>query len=348
MRPLVSILIPAYNAQEWLADTIESALQQTWPRKEIIIVDDSSTDNTLAVARRFASESVSVVTKANEGASFARNKAFSLSQGDYIQWLDADDLLAPDKIEKQMAALDESGDKRTLLSCAWGRFTYRRDRAKFTPTSLWCDLTPAEWLLRKLRDNAFMQTGAWLVSRELSEAAGEWDPRLATDDDGEYFCRVILASNVIRFVSEAKIFYRHSGVSSLSYIGTSNKKLEDQFLSMQLHIRYLRSLEESESVRAACLTFLQDWLIVFYPERPDLVSQLEQLAKDLGGKLQAPKLSWKYAWIQKLFGWTVAKRAQMYYNAYKSSFLKLWDNALFHLQSGGGGTCEPAAIEAVR
>ena len=92
MQPLVSILVPAYNSQEWLADTLRSAIAQTWPRKEIIVVDDGSKDQTTEVARRFASKEVAVVTTENQGAAAARNHAMSLSQGDYIQWLDADDL----------------------------------------------------------------------------------------------------------------------------------------------------------------------------------------------------------------------------------------------------------------
>ena len=107
MKPLVSILIPAYNAEEWIADTIQSAIAQTWPRKEIIVVDDGSRDRTAEVARRFASKEVAVVSTENQGAAAARNHALQLSQGDYIQWLDADDLLAPDKIERQLAALRE-------------------------------------------------------------------------------------------------------------------------------------------------------------------------------------------------------------------------------------------------
>src|SRR5262249_13271987 len=102
IKPLVSILIPAFNAQEWIADTIRSALAQTWPKKEIIVVDDGSRDQTLSIAKQFVSKEVSVVAKGNEGAAATRNKAYSLSQGDYIQWLDADDLLAPDKIERQL------------------------------------------------------------------------------------------------------------------------------------------------------------------------------------------------------------------------------------------------------
>src|SRR5215467_62161 len=102
MQRLVSILIPAYNSEEWIAETIRSAIGQTWPNKEIIVVNDGSTDRTAEVAQRFASRQVLVISTENEGASSARNHAFRLSQGEYIQWLDADDLLAPDKIECQL------------------------------------------------------------------------------------------------------------------------------------------------------------------------------------------------------------------------------------------------------
>src|SRR5438094_7802858 len=146
MAPLVSILIPAYNCERWIAETIKSALNQTWPRKEIIVVDDGSRDQTLATARRFASKTVAVISQENQGASAARNKALQLCQGDYIQWLDADDLFSPDKIAKQMEATGRCGSNRTLFSSPWGYFYYRIDKANFAPTSLWCDLSPVEWL----------------------------------------------------------------------------------------------------------------------------------------------------------------------------------------------------------
>src|SRR5882724_8520660 len=253
--PLVSILIPAFNAQEWIADTLRSAIAQTWQRKEIIVVDDGSTDQTLVITRRFESGWVRVVTQKNQGAAAARNKAYSLSRGDYIQWLDADDLLAPDKIARQIAALDQCRSNRTLLSSAWGKFMYRYYRAEFTPTALWCDLSPAEWLLRKMEQNIFMQTSTWLVSRELTEAAGPWNTQLLYDDDGEYFCRVLLASDGVRFVPEARVYYRASGFGSLSHVGRSDRKVEALWHSMQLHIRYLRSLEDSQRVRAACVNY---------------------------------------------------------------------------------------------
>jgi glycosyltransferase involved in cell wall biosynthesis len=334
MTPLVSILIPAYNAEPWIADTIRSALAQTWPRKEIFIVDDGSTDQTLQVARQFASETVSIGTQENQGASAARNRAFELCQGDYIQWLDADDLAAPDKISKQMEAANESPSKRMLFSSAWGAFMYRVSKAQFSPTALWCDLSPVEWLLRKMGQNLHMQTATWLVNRELTEAAGPWDTRLSLDDDGEYFCRVVLASDAIRFVPGAKVFYRQPGFDCLSRIDRSDKKLESQFLSMRLHVDYLRSLEDSERVRAASLAYLQTWFGWFFEERPDLARELERLAAALGGRLDTPRLSWKYLWIQKLFGWNVVKQVYQCWNQCKSSVMRSWDKALFRLERG--------------
>ncbi len=332
MQPLVSILIPAFNAEAWIADTIESALGQTWPRTEIIVVDDGSTDQTLAVARKFSAKGVIVVSQSNQGAAATRNRAYSLCQGDYIQWLDADDLLNPEKIESQMKVALRDSNRRTLYSSGWAYFMYRPHKARFTPTALWNDLSPIEWMTRKLELNLHMQTATWLVSRELTEAAGPWNTQLLGDDDGEYFARVLMASQQVRFVPESKVYYRISPASRLSYIGRNHKKMEAQLASMELNIRYIRSLEDSPRVRAACVHYLQIWQYEFYPERLDLVERARQLAVSLGGELPVPRLSWKYAWMQKLFGWAVAKLAQVYYNQCKSWAERTWDRTMFQLE----------------
>src|SRR5262249_9592081 len=105
-----------------------------------------------------------------------------------------------------------------------------------------------------------------------------------------------------------------------------------------IHIGYLRSLEDSPRVRAACVKFLKDSLLVFHPERPDIVEQAKQLAATLDGRLTVPDLPWKYAWIQKVFGWSTAKRAQLLMPRYKWSLIRSVDGALSlidkpHLQS---------------
>ncbi len=335
MKPLVSILIPAHNAQEWIADTLRSAIAQTWPRKEIIVVDDGSTDQTLAEASKFESRGVRVVAQKNQGASAARNAALALSQGDYIQWLDADDLLSPDKISLQMKVFEQGCSNRTLLSSSYGQFMYRYYRAQFTRTALWCDLSPVEWLLRKMGLNLYMQTATWLVSRPLTQAAGPWDTRLMGDDDGEYFCRVLMASDSVRFVAEAKTYYRCPSLafSGLSHIAQSDKKLEAHWLSMQLHIRYLRSLEDSDRVRQACLRYLQTSFIYFYPEKQHIVEQVKQLSTELGGQTEPPRLSWKYAWMKSVFGWNMAKRSQQMLLKLRWTLQRHSDKALFQIET---------------
>ena len=344
MQPLISILIPAHNAQRFVADTIASALRQTWPRTEMIVVDDGSRDATLSIARRFASRGVCVVTQPNRGAAAARNHAFSLCQGDYVQWLDADDLLAPDKLARQMAEVEQAGDTRTLLSCAWGRFLHRPSRASFVTTPLWDHLSPVEWLLRKLTLNLYMQTATWLVSRELAAAAGPWDTRLLSDDDGEYFSRVLLASRGTRFVPDTRILYRVSGPGALSHVGRSDRKMDALFLSIQLHIHHLRSLEDSHRTRAACVTYLQTGLPSFHPERPDIVAAARALAETLGGSLQAPRASWRYACLETCCGWRVARRLQRLADAGRFSVRRHWDQGLGWIEGAARHTRRPAEV----
>jgi glycosyltransferase involved in cell wall biosynthesis len=337
--PLVSILIPAFNSSKWIADTIRSAIGQTWPRKEIIVVDDGSTDETLSIARRFASREVSVVTQPNQGAAVARNTALSVSQGDFIQWLDADDLLAPDKIARQMDAGLGAAGARTLLSSASGSFIHRAADARFTASPLWCNLSPVEWLVRKLKHNAYMQTGTWLVHRQLTSAAGPWDTRLSCDDDGEYFARLVAASDGVWFVPEARVMYRMSGPGSLSVIGDADDaKLASLLLSMRLHVQYLRGLEDNERVRTACIEYLQRNSIFFYPRRGDLVAQLHDLAADLGGRLDVPRLPWKYECVRTVFGWTIAKRLQFLAPWIRWSITGRWDRLLARRRGGAPAT----------
>jgi len=343
--PKVSILIPAYNSEEWIAATIRSALGQTWPNKEIIVVDDGSKDNTLAVARQFESAQVRVVTQVNQGASAARNAAFSMSHGEYIQWLDADDILAPDKIEKQMQLVTQGIGERTLISGPWGQFWHRPYRSRFKPTSLWCDLKPGDFLLRKMGDGVFLQTSTWLVSRKLTELAGPWSTALSVDDDGEYFCRVLRVSDDVRFVPESKVFYRYSGAHGLSYIGQNDRKLESLWRSVQVHIDSMLAMDTSAAAKAACVEFLQTNLIYFYPTRKDIVEKLQAMAHGLGGRLVEPQLDWKFAWLKTLCGWKVATHAQLFLPHIMCSMIRSWDKVMFNIDSRRPATKSGVKLE---
>ncbi len=333
MKPLVSILIPAYNAEKWIGYTLQSAVNQTWAHKEIIVVDDGSRDRTAEVAKGFAAKGVKVVSTENRGLSGAQNNAFKLCQGDYMQLLDADDLLSPDKIERQVTALQKIGNKRILASSPWAPFYFRANRAQFVPNSLWQDLSPVEWLLRKMGESLHMGNFTWLVSREIAEAAGPWNESLQYDQDGEYFCRVLLASQGTIFVPEGRAYYRASGSNSVSYIGNSDKKKESLLRSIKLHIQYLQSLENSDRVREACLKYLQSWSISFYPEALDMFAELQAMASQLGGQLEPPRLTWKIAWMEPFFGRRAVQRTLIAFQEKRASLIRTWDKAMYEWEN---------------
>ena len=307
MPELVSILIPAYNAEKWIRETIKSALDQTWPKKEIIIVDDGSTDNTFQIVKEFKSKSVKVITQENQGAPSARNKGLSFAQGDYIQWLDHDDLLAPDKISHQLKDNEDWKKKRIVFSGAFGMFYYCHRRARFTPNSLWQDLIPLDYFLIKFNKNVWLHPTTWLIPRKLTDMAGPWYENRSPDDDGEYFCRVVAASEGIKFVPEAKSYWRIGNLGSLSNT-RSDEALGALFVAISRSINHLRLLEDSERTKAACLKYLQNRLLYFYPEKHEILKKAEKLAQDLGGCLLPPEVSWKLSLFKTIFGWKIAKK----------------------------------------
>lgn len=329
MKQLVSILIPAFNAEKWICECIESALAQTWPWKEIIVVDDGSKDRTYEIAIEYSSPLVQVVKQRNRGACAARNYALSLAQGDYIQWMDADDLLAADKIEKQLEGAEPGQCSEILMSCSWGQFLVCPERTRFAPSSLWEDLESVEWLFRKIDRNEWMAPETWLVSRKLMEQAGPWNEQLARDQDGEYFCRVLAGAKQVRFFPEARVFKRAGNPSGISSdFNLTDQKLESIFISLQFHVRTLLAAENSERTRSACLKLINRWLIYFYPEKYDLVERLHLLATKLGGELETPMLPMKYRWIQQAFGWTEAKKTQARLRAIKAIAVRNWEQLL--------------------
>jgi glycosyltransferase involved in cell wall biosynthesis len=303
--PRVSVLIPAYNAGPWIARSIDSAVRQSWPNCEVIVMDDGSTDDTGEIARQFASGRVKVLRQPNAGAAAARNALLKQAQGDYIQWLDADDILHPQKIELQLQGAAPGHRAEVLLTSSWGRFFKHTAQARFAPDSLWQTLTPVQWLTHKFSDNAFMFPATWLVSRRLVDQAGSWDERLTLDDDGEYMCRLVAASKQVAFVPAAQCYYRIGNTSSLSW-QKSDKALQSGFQSMALCISYLLALQDNASTRTACLRLVQENYRLFCPAHEALSERCRALAHSLGGTLNAPQERSHFKLFRSVFGWQAA------------------------------------------
>ena len=327
--PLVSILIPSFNAERWIKQTLESAIGQDYPRTEVIVVDDGSTDRTMEIARTFRSRSVQVISQTNAGAPAARNKALSLAQGDFIQWLDHDDLLALGKISNQIKEWEKVRNDRVLFSCPFATFYYRWHKAKSSAGRLYRDLTPLDYFLIKFSNDTFLHPSSWLVNRKLCDLAGPWWELRSPDDDGEYFCRVVAASEGIRFVPQSRCYWRvgHEGNFSQDW-RRSRASLESLFQTTVRCVEHYMKLEDSERSRAACVAFLQHRLIYCYPNRPDIAKQMNELARALGGGLNPPPLTWKYRYIRAAFGWPTAKKCMMIFPDFKRSVERVWDRLL--------------------
>jgi glycosyltransferase involved in cell wall biosynthesis len=304
--PLVSILTPCYNSERWLSRTLESALSQTWPNKEIIVVDDGSADRSLEIAGSFATRGVKVIKQENSGASVARNRALQEAQGDYIQYLDADDLLAPDKIELQIDRLSREESGR-IASCAWARFYDEPENGEFIVDSLWQDHSPVDWLVNSWTSGSMMATGAWLLPRAVAERAGPWDATRCPIDDAEYFTRVILSSSGVSFCEAAREYYR-SGIPGTLSKQSGSEMLSATYRAIESCTRQLLSREDSPRTRRACAAFFQRYIYDVYPHVPELVQKAEARVRSLGGSDVTYQGSTKIRLLTGLLGWKAAKR----------------------------------------
>lgn len=325
MYPLVSILIPCYNSERWIAETIESALAQTWQNKEVIIVDDGSTDSSFAVAKRFDSPIVKVTSQESRGAGSARNRALKEAQGEFFQYLDADDLLSPKKIEKQVLLLQKNPPDM-LAVCGTVYFFDGEEPAqgiyrKKSPFLVDSD-DPLDWLLKLLGADGkagMVHPGAWLTPRSVAYTAGQWDEQPSPDDDGEYFARVVLASNGIRRAKSGVSYYRkHRSGSNLSR-GKSERLQWGALRSLDLKAQHILAKTNTLRAKMALARCYMERAVIAYPKYPKLTEAALRRVEELGGTDYLPRLGgWRIELLKNIFGWKLARNASTLYNRVKN------------------------------
>ena len=306
MSELVSILIPCHNAAPWLAQTLESALAQTWPHTEIILIDDGSTDDSREIARSFEARSVRVLTQPKRGASAARNAGMREARGGFIQFLDADDLLTPDKIDGQVALLQQRG-RDFVASCRWGRFGDVPSAARFVDQAVFRDFAPMDFLLLHVGECRMMHPAAWLVPRDLAERAGGWNETLSLNDDGEYFARVVLASHGIVRSPVGAALYRSQLRDSLSR-RRDPFALKSLVRSAELIAGHMLHAENTPRVRRALADYWQRLEYELYPDAPEFRGRAAAEVRALGGSALQPEMGARLRLLARLFGWKLARR----------------------------------------
>jgi glycosyltransferase involved in cell wall biosynthesis len=211
MSSLVSVIIPCYNAGLWVGEAIQSCLDQTHSPIEIIVVDDGSTDGSLDRIKSFG-ERVRWETGAKGGGNHARNRGFAISSGQYIQFLDADDYLLPDKIARQLRLLKQTG-----ADVVYGDWRHRHDGQ--SGASRFEDVPAAgahEDLLAALLSGWWVPSNALLFRREIVGRVGGWDESLLAAQDSDFLFSVVLASAKIIYQPGCGAIYRRYGPVTVS------------------------------------------------------------------------------------------------------------------------------------
>ena len=324
--PLVSIIIPAYNSEKYLAQSIQSALAQTWPNKEVIVVVDGSVDSTLTLAKTFEAKGVKVFYQENKGASAARNKGLNEAKGEFIQYLDADDLLSPDKIEAQVKALMANPDY--IGFCPTVFFHDQEDHLLKNPVEHWIEDRTQDVVdfLIKLYGGAligpeyggFVTIHAWLCPRQVLDKAGRWNETLNVDDDGEYFCRVILASKGVLYTSGVYNYYRkHSGSTNLS-AGRSLKAYQSLMSAINLKYGYIYNASPNKDiVNKIFARIYNDFTINTYPAFKQLSNNAASKAKSLW-PMQPEYSAGPFSnLLVKFLGWRLVRQINYYRHEYK-------------------------------
>ncbi len=306
---IVSVLMPCYNAAPYVRAAVESVLAQTWHELELILIDDGSTDGLERALAGITDSRLKVVHQPNRGQCAAANRAFALCRGELIKFFDADDILSPDHLARQIARL---GDRRDAVVLGeWARF-YGDDPATavFAPLPMYRDATPVEWLASEwMNARPMMQCGLWLIPKGILLQCGLWDERLSLINDFEFFARVLTHASDILYAPGARLCYRSGVAGSLSG-RKSRRAVESAYLSLMLGTDQLLAAEDSPRTRQACANMLCDFEYAYYPDHPDLRQKMLARIQELGGSTLEPDGPPGFVKLRALVGWKAARLVQ--------------------------------------
>jgi glycosyltransferase involved in cell wall biosynthesis len=208
--PTVSVVIPAYNAEGYVRDAVTSAIRQTYPLQELVCVDDGSADGTLKVLRRLESqhpEQIQILTGPNRGASVARNRGMERVTSDYIQFLDADDTLLPEKLRRDIEVLVQN--RSSILFGGYESFEVEEKVHE-------CDsyVSDDPWIC--LANQNFGHTSANLFRADAVEQAGGWDEQRPFNQDYDLIARLLMEGGDVAFAQHksTRVRCREASISA--------------------------------------------------------------------------------------------------------------------------------------
>ncbi|MGB3405551.1 MAG: glycosyltransferase [Microcoleaceae cyanobacterium] len=274
---LISVIIPVYNAQKTIQATIESVLQQTFPDFELIIINDGSTDQTDSILRQYTDSRISIYTNSRQGAAVSRNQGFQQSNGEYIAFLDADDLWTVDKLESQLKALKDHPEM--TVSYSWTDYIDEAGNKLYSGSYLALNGD----IYSKLLVRNFLENGSNpMIKRQALIDIGGFDESLEGGQDWDLYLRLAAKYQFIA-VPTVQIYYR---VSSGSI--SSNLSRQEQQVLKVMERNYAQSNAEIQPLKSYSLTNLYKYL----------TCRALALPPSYSNGLKALQFSIKYAWYE--------------------------------------------------
>jgi glycosyltransferase involved in cell wall biosynthesis len=310
MKPLVSVIIPLFNGQDFLAECINSVVNQTYSNLEIIIVDNGSSDDFLKILHQFNDHRIILLKTPNNGACAARNFGYKNSTGDYIQFLDCDDYISLNKIEEQIRILKHSDQNLAVCNTA---ILSEQDNFKTIKTLnepwLYNYNDPIDFILNLYKNYGMLQINVSLIPRNIILKAGLWNENLKQDQDGEFFCRIILASENIRYANNVTNYYR----KYYKRISISNNKNYEYSLStlnsLILKSGYITEKINNKEVNNILAKHFKILAIRFYTDHEKLYKVAMEKCKLFGNTNYLPTMGGKISETLKyLLGWKMVKK----------------------------------------
>ena len=298
---LVSVIIPCYNAERWIDEAIQSALNQTYSPVEVIVVDDGSSDGSWKKIQEFGSR-VIAETGPNRGGSAARNRGFVLSRGDYIQFLDADDYLLPKKIPRQVAFLEASG--ADVVYGDWRHEHFLPDGSsqleEIAVSGAQADVLSA------LLSGWWIAPAALLFRRHVLEKTGGWDESLAAAQDRDLFISIAMTDAKIAYQPGCYSIYRRYGHDTVS-TGSRMRWLDNHCRVLDKAAAALNAAErmKSEYRRALASSYFHLARNYFDRDRKKYRETMEKVLM-LEPEFQ-PRESAIYGLAKRMFGFSAAE-----------------------------------------
>lgn len=238
---IISVIIPIYNAEDTILETVESVRQQTFVDWEIVAIDDGSTDRTLELLFDIQDERIKIFSYENSGVAIARNKGIAHASGEYIAFLDADDLWTPNKLESQLAALQANPEAGVAYSWTYDLYSDRSsEKVLFPCESIYFSGNVHSQLLIK----NFLTSGSNpLIRSKAIESVGEFDPACVPCEDWDFYLRLAAYCPFV-LVPEHQILYRQSSNSGSSKVEAVRKggllTIQKAYLSASPELQYLK------------------------------------------------------------------------------------------------------------